>query len=70
MDAAKMEELKKAMLNAATEIRTQFNEIKEIRISCHQARTIAEQFAVPYGVIGQMADDLKIKIRHCELGCF
>lgn len=43
---------------------------KEGRISCHSARKIAEELKVPYREVGQAADELKIKIVQCELGCF
>lgn len=39
-------------------------------ISCSEARTIAEETGLPYFVIGKLADELKVKIRNCELGCF
>lgn len=40
------------------------------KISCTQARKIAEDLDVPYGHIGSAANKLKIKIKSCELGCF
>ena len=40
------------------------------RISCAAARKIAEELKVPIGEVGKAADELKIKIRNCELGCF
>ncbi|HMK44457.1 MAG TPA: hypothetical protein VK445_10000 [Dissulfurispiraceae bacterium] len=40
------------------------------RISCTAARGIAEELAVPYALIGAVANELKLKIKHCELGCF
>jgi LAO/AO transport system kinase len=40
------------------------------RILCPVARKIAEEFAVPYSEVGKVADELKIKITGCELGCF
>jgi molybdopterin-guanine dinucleotide biosynthesis protein len=43
---------------------------KRDRISCHHARKIAEELKVPYRHVGQAADELKIKIFQCELGCF
>ncbi len=43
---------------------------KEGRIACAAARKLAEEFKVPYRVIGEAADELKIKIHSCELGCF
>jgi hypothetical protein len=40
------------------------------RLTCTEARIIAEDLNVPYRDIGQAANELKIKIRNCELGCF
>lgn len=42
----------------------------EGRISCSEARKIAEELKVPYNVIGKAANKSKIKIVRCELGCF
>jgi hypothetical protein len=40
------------------------------KLPCHTAREIAEKLAVSYKEVGRIADDLKIKITSCELGCF
>lgn len=40
------------------------------KITCSEARKIAEELDVPYIEVGKMANELKIKIRSCELGCF
>ncbi|MCX8034104.1 MAG: molybdopterin-guanine dinucleotide biosynthesis protein MobB [Thermodesulfovibrio sp.] len=40
------------------------------KITCSEARKIAEELKVPYIEVGKMANELKIKIRKCELGCF
>ncbi|MEN2995031.1 MAG: hypothetical protein ABDH19_06775 [Thermodesulfovibrio sp.] len=40
------------------------------KITCSEARKIAEDLNVPYIEVGKMANELKIKIRNCELGCF
>jgi hypothetical protein len=40
------------------------------RISCAVARNIAEELSVPYKEVGRNADELRIKIAGCELGCF
>lgn len=42
----------------------------EGRITCSDARTIAEKLGVPYKEVGKTANELKIKIKDCELGCF
>jgi hypothetical protein len=43
---------------------------KNGRISCPVARKLAEELSVSYKEIGKAADELKIKITSCELGCF
>ncbi len=40
------------------------------RISCADARSIAEELDVPYSEVGSVADELKIKFKKCDLGCF
>lgn len=40
------------------------------RISCADARSIAEELGLPYSEIGSVADELKIKFKNCDLGCF
>ena len=40
------------------------------KITCGDARKIAEETGLPYYEVGRIADDLKVKIRDCELGCF
>lgn len=40
------------------------------KITCAEARKIAEEIGVPYIEVGRAANELKIKIRKCELGCF
>lgn len=42
----------------------------EGRITCSDARRIAEELRVPYKEVGKTANELKIKIKNCELGCF
>ncbi|WP_170270191.1 hypothetical protein [Heliorestis acidaminivorans] len=39
-------------------------------ITCEKARALAEEMQVPYDEVGTMADELRIKIRACQLGCF
>ncbi|MDF9409169.1 MAG: hypothetical protein A4E52_01232 [Pelotomaculum sp. PtaB.Bin013] len=43
---------------------------KDKRISCTEARRLAEELKVPPRLIGEAANKLKIKIKACELGCF
>jgi len=40
------------------------------RISCPQARKLAEELGVPPRLVGEACNALKIKIKACELGCF
>jgi len=40
------------------------------RVSCPVARSIADELKVPYSEVGRAANELKIKIMNCELGCF
>jgi hypothetical protein len=40
------------------------------RLPCATARRIAEELAVPYKEVGKTANELKVKITGCELGCF
>jgi len=42
----------------------------EGRISCADARALAEKLGVDLILIGRAADELKIKIKNCQLGCF
>lgn len=43
---------------------------KNYRLPCTVAREIAMELSVSLKEIGMAADDLKIKITDCELGCF
>jgi hypothetical protein len=43
---------------------------KNNRLPCTVAREIAREFSVSYKEVGRAADELKIKITECELGCF
>ena len=45
-------------------------EAKEGRLSCNRARKLAEELKVPYKAVGDAANELKIRIKSCELGCF
>jgi len=42
----------------------------ENSITCPEARSLAERLGVPAIVVGQTCNELKIKIKGCELGCF
>jgi len=39
-------------------------------ITCTLARELAARLGVSPGVIGRLLDQLQIKVRACELGCF
>ncbi len=54
------EELKQEMLKRAV----------DGRLSCAAARLIAEDLKIPYREVGAAANDLGIRIRSCDLGCF
>lgn len=40
------------------------------KITCATLRKIAEKLGVTYKKAGRATDELKIKIRNCDLGCF
>lgn len=40
------------------------------RLTCAQAHELSQKLEVNLLVIGQAADELKIKIKACQLGCF
>lgn len=46
------------------------NTAKEGRITCTAARKLAEDLKAHPRVIGEACNELKIKIKACELGCF
>ena len=39
-------------------------------ISCADSQALANRLGVEFMVIGRAADELKIKIKSCQLGCF
>jgi LAO/AO transport system kinase len=39
-------------------------------IFCKQCHEIADDLKVTLKEVGEAADELKIKIRNCQLGCF
>jgi hypothetical protein len=40
------------------------------KLPCAAARKIAEDLDIPYSEVGAAADELGIKIKNCQLGCF
>lgn len=45
-------------------------ESEDSRISCARAQGLARSLGVSYAVVGQLADELGIRVRECQLGCF
>ncbi len=39
-------------------------------LTCAEAWQLAEALGVPLSVIGRAANQLRVKIRECQLGCF
>ncbi len=39
-------------------------------LQCADAFTIAEEYSVEVGVIGQICNDINVRIIQCQLGCF
>ena len=54
------EELKKELVGKAS----------DGKIPCSVARKIAEDLNIPYKYVGDAANDLGIRIKNCQLGCF
>ena len=40
------------------------------RITCARLRRLAEELDIPYHLAGKAADDLGIRVKSCDLGCF
>ena len=53
-------ELKEKMLKKVT----------DGRLSCAAARKLADDLGISYKEVGAAADELGIKIKDCQLGCF
>lgn len=43
---------------------------KDNVLVCHDARALAEKLGVDYMTVGKACNELGIKVRECELGCF
>ncbi|MBI4653534.1 MAG: hypothetical protein HY752_00810 [Nitrospirae bacterium] len=43
---------------------------KDGKITCAALRKITEEAGIAYKHAGKLANELKIKIRNCDLGCF
>lgn len=59
-----MKEIKDKVLEAVKKVS------RDGRISCTEARSLAEKHNVHPREIGDACNALKIKIKACELGCF
>lgn len=59
-----MSEIKQEVLDAVKQA------AKDGRLTCTEARKLAEDLKVNPSVVGKAANELKIKIKSCELGCF
>ncbi len=43
---------------------------KNGKIACKQALKIAEEEKIPSKELGEMLNEMKIKVANCQLGCF
>jgi hypothetical protein len=43
---------------------------QEGRLTCPEARALAEKLGVDYSAVGRACNELNIKIHACALGCF
>ena len=59
-----MSDIKQELLNAVNKA------AKDGYLSCTEARKLAKELNVATAVVGKAANELKIKIKSCELGCF
>jgi hypothetical protein len=39
-------------------------------LTCQDPRALAEKLGVEYSLVGQTCNEVGVKIRVCELGCF
>lgn len=46
------------------------NEDGKMKAACKDLFRVAEEFNVPYGMMGKICDQNNIKIMGCQLGCF
>jgi len=58
-------------MNANEKLISQIQErVTENRISCKAALEIADENQISRHEMGKLLNKLKIKVRHCQLGCF
>jgi hypothetical protein len=60
MSSKAKEALRKALREAAP----------DGRISCQEARQVAEEQGIQYSEVGAACNELGIRIHSCQLGCF
>ncbi len=58
------------MITKKKEIKNILKERSTNGITCSDAKKIAEEIGIPYKEVGKTANELRIKIKDCELGCF
>jgi hypothetical protein len=39
-------------------------------LTCQDARALADELGVDYSLVGKACNELGVKIRACQLGCF
>jgi hypothetical protein len=44
--------------------------VKEDRLTCTDAQAVAKELGMRPSEVGKAADELGIRIKDCELGCF
>ena len=44
--------------------------VKDDRLTCRDAQAVADELGLKPGDVGRAADELGIRIKDCELGCF
>ncbi len=43
---------------------------KDGKLSCEQAQRLAEEEDITYGEMGDLLNEIEIKVVTCQLGCF
>jgi hypothetical protein len=43
---------------------------RDKKITCHQALLIAEEEGIPSRAVGELLNEMGIKVVGCQLGCF
>lgn len=42
----------------------------KMKIGCKELFKLAEEYEIPYGLLGKICNQNNIKITQCQLGCF